>query len=83
MQLIYQCNIELANLRFSFYFQAKRIKERHGEESQGAIEIMMKLHKLYEKPGDGEKNTYNVDITEKMTKKDVLNKVLEILKEKC
>ena len=73
----------LANLKIIFYIQAKRIKERHGEESQGAIEMMMKLHKLYEKPGDGEKNTYNVDITEEMTKKDVLFKVLEILREKC
>ena len=57
------------------------LTERHGEESQGALEMMMKLHKLYEKPGEGEKNTYNVDITEEMTKKDVLNKVLGILKE--
>ena len=73
----------LANLRIVFHIQAKRIKERHGEESQGAIEIMMKLHKLYEKPGEDEKNTYNIDITEEMTKKDVLDKVLEILKEKC
>ena len=83
MQLIYQSKMKLANLRIFFYFQAKRIKERHGEESQGALEMMMKLHKLYEKPGDGEKNTYNIDITEEMTKKDVLKEVLEILEEKC
>ena len=40
---------------------------------------MIKLNKFYEKPGDGEKNTYNVDISEDMTKKDVLGTVLEIL----
>ena len=43
--------------------------------------MLVKLNKFYERPGDGEKNTYNVDITEEMTKKDVLDTVLEILKE--
>ena len=42
--------------------------------------MLVKLNKFYERPGDGEKNTYNVDITEEMTKKDVLDTVLEILK---
>ena len=42
--------------------------------------MLVKLNKFYERPGDGEKNTYKVDITEEMTKKDVLDTVLEILK---
>ena len=63
--------------------QRKRIKERHGEATDGVFEMLTKLHKLYEKPGDGEKNAYNVDITEDMTRKDVFNKVMETLKENC
>ena len=43
--------------------------------------MLVKLNKFYERPGYEEKNTYNVDITEEMTKKDVLDTVLEILKE--
>ena len=65
--------------------QRKRIKERHGEGegSEGVFEMLSKMHKLYEKPGDGEKNAYNVDITEDMTRKDVFNKVMETLKDNC
>ena len=63
--------------------QCKRIKERHGEGSESLSEHLVKMHQLYEKPGDGEKNTYNVDITEDMTRKDVFNKVMEILKDNC
>ena len=63
--------------------QRKRIKERHGEGSESVSEHLVKMHQLYEKPGDGEKNTYNVDITEDMTRKDVFNKVMETLKENC
>ena len=43
--------------------------------------MLVKLNKFYERPGYGEKNTYNVYMTEEMTKKDVLDTVLEILKE--
>ena len=43
--------------------------------------MLVKLNKFYERPGYEEKNTYNVDMTEEMTKKDVLDTVLEILKE--
>ena len=65
--------------------QRKRIKERHGEGegSEGVFEMLSKMHKLYEKPGDGEKNAYNVDITEDMTRKDVFDKVMETLKDNC
>ena len=63
--------------------QRKRIKERHGEAAEGVFDMLVKMHKLYEKPGDGEKNAYNVDITEDMTRKDVFNKVMETLKENC
>ena len=70
---------------FWIIFQAKRVRERAGDDGTNStgeiLEKLIKLNKFYEKPGDGEKNTYNVDITEDMTKQDVLDSVLEILKE--
>ena len=60
--------------------QIKRIKARHGEDlSEGLLDMMSGIHKLYELPGENEPNTFNVDITESMNRKDVLNKVLDIL----
>ena len=47
------------------------------------LELLIKFQKFYEKPGDGEKNTYNVDINPEMTKKDVLDAVLKVIKDKC
>jgi len=61
--------------------QKKRLKERHGEMMMG--DMLEKMFDLYEKPGDGEKNAYNVDITEDMTTKDVLDKVLEVIDKNC
>ena len=61
--------------------QAKRIKERHGDDP-GAVEYCAKFFEWtmdYEGPAEGEKNTFNVEITENMTPKDVMSKVLEIL----
>ena len=60
-----------------------RVKERHGDgtASEGILEMMMKFHKYYEKPEDGEINTYNVDITPEMSRKDVFDKVLEVIKQ--
>ena len=46
-------------------------------------DVMNQVFELYEKPGADEKNTYNVDITEDMTTKDVMEKVLEILDGNC
>ena len=43
------------------------------------FEMFNAMFKFYEGPGDGEKNTYNIDISEDMTPNDVMNKVLEIL----
>ena len=40
---------------------------------------MCEVFTLFEGPGKDEKNTYDVSITEDMTPKDVLNKVLEVL----
>ena len=62
--------------------QAKRIKARHGDDP-GAVEFLANMFNFYEGPGEGEKNTFNVDITETMTPKDVKDKVLEILEKNC
>merc|ERR1711971_1495132 len=44
--------------------QLKRVRERHGEDCGEIAELMNKFSEFYEGPGEGEKNTYNVDITE-------------------
>ena len=44
---------------------------------------MNKFAEFYEGPGEGEKNTYNIDIDEKMTPNDVMNEVLQILDKHC
>ena len=61
--------------------QRKRVTERHGEEGADAIiDFLTKMYQLYEGPGEGEENTFNVDITENMTREDVKQKVLEVLR---
>ena len=62
--------------------QKKRIRERHGDQGEATERILTLAFDLYDKPGDNEENTYNVDITEDMTPKDVFDQVLEII-DKC
>ena len=59
--------------------QHKRLIARHGEVNPELVETLSAYHKLYELPGKNEPNTYNLDITDGMTPKDVMHKVLEIL----
>ena len=60
--------------------QIKRIKARHGADlSDRLLDMMSGIHKLYELPGENEPNTFNIDITESMNRKDVLYRVLDIL----
>ena len=62
--------------------QLKRIKQRHGQESSEAIiNMMSNIYDLYELPGEGEENTFNVEITDELTPNDVLQKVMEIIGE--
>ena len=63
--------------------QGKRITERHGDVAEEIVILMGKHFDMYEKPVEDEKNTYNIDITEDMTPKHVLAKVLEILDKNC
>ena len=59
--------------------QMKRIRERHGDQAEAYEGFVTLAFNLYDKPGQGEENTYNVDITEDMTSKDVFEQVLEII----
>ena len=59
--------------------QKKRIQARHGKNSERIIEILTGLFDLYDLPREGEKNTFNVDITDDMVPNDVVKKVQEIL----
>ena len=61
--------------------QKKRIEARHGtdESSKVILDMMQSIYDLYESPENGEKHTYNVNISENMTPDDVLEKVLTIL----
>ena len=64
--------------------QKKRLKDRHGDSVDTKMgEMLEKMFDLYEKPGDGEENTYKIDITEDMTTKDVLDKVLKVIDKNC
>ena len=58
--------------------QRKRIIARHGKKEGAMMEMLRNIYPFYEGPGDGEKNVYNINITEDMTPDDVLSKALEI-----
>ena len=60
--------------------QKNRVFARHGDVP-GLLEMMTKLFDLYELPGDGEINTYNIDVDEIMNQADVLEKVMGTLDE--
>ena len=60
--------------------QKKRILDRRGDASEDTLKMLAGVFDFYDLPGEFEKNTYNVHITEYMTPKDVMQKVLKILK---
>ena len=55
--------------------QRKRLEGRFGE--QEIPNFLIRLFEESEPAGDDEENAYNIMITEDMSRKDVLNKVLE------
>ena len=65
--------------------QKKRVVARHGdgEEAEGMLKFLTAMYDEYELPGEGEQNCYNVDITDAMTPKDVMEKVFEVLEKNC
>ena len=60
--------------------QKKRILARHDEKAEPhVIQILTGLYEIFDLPGEKEQNTYNVDITDDMSRDDVVEKVKEIL----
>ena len=66
------------NLNMTKECQAERIKQRHGDNVGEAWESFFNL---YEPGEDDEENTFKVTIEDGMTKDDVLQKVLNIVKD--
>ena len=61
--------------------QRRRLLTRHDEKAEAqVIEFLSKIYDIYELPGENEPNTYNVDITDEMTRDDVIDRVQQILK---
>ena len=60
--------------------QEKRLIDRHGNDKM-AIDFLTKIHTMYEPAGDDEPNAIHCLITKDMTRDDVLEKILQLLKE--
>ena len=62
--------------------QKKRIMGRHGEDfPETFLNIMIKMAEIYEPAGAEEENAFNVVITEEDSRDDVLQKIVDIIKE--
>ena len=62
--------------------QKKRVIARHGEDfPETFMELLIKAADLYEPAGAEEENAFNVVITEDDSRDDVLQKIVDILKE--
>ena len=61
--------------------QKKRVDKRHQGSglSEEMLNLMSKMHELYEPAGDDEKNTFNVTVAENMSPSDVMREVEKIL----
>ena len=62
--------------------QRKRLLTRQNEKAEtNTIKYFMNMYDFYELPGENECNTYNVDITDEMTRDDVVRCVEKILQD--
>lgn len=59
--------------------QGARLRARHGDQATTAARLE-NMYNLYEQAGEDEPNTINCVITKDMSKDDVYNKVVELLK---
>ena len=50
-------------------------------QDEEIIKVLTGIFDIYEPPGENERNTYNVKITDEMTQDDVLKQVQKILTE--
>ena len=60
----------------------KRLAARHGDGDAGdkITNILLEMHKFYEKAGEDEENAFNIMIEEDMNSDDVIDKVMDIIK---
>ena len=60
----------------------KRLAGRHGDGDAGdkITNILLEMHKFYEKAGEDEENAFNIMIEEDMNSDDVIDKVMDIIK---
>ena len=74
-------DIVFITLTMSKEAHEKRLKVRHGDEMpETFLAVMSKFQEMYELPGKDEPNTFNVEITLDMSPDDVLDKVLDIMR---
>ena len=69
-------------LNLSLESAQKRLESRHGDV-EGASGLTTKMHKIYQPAEDNEPNTHNIDIDDKMSKADVVAKVMSVVKDTC
>ena len=62
--------------------QLARLKARHGEAND-MFEMLGKMYDIFEPAGDDEPNAIHVLITKEMTRDDVVEKILRLLKDHC
>ena len=58
--------------------QVERLKKRHADSVPDSfMEFWFRYAKMCEPAGDDEKNSFNIEITKKMARKDVINQILK------
>lgn len=72
-------NLIFVVLHMSKEDQGARLRARHGDQKTFAAKLE-NMYNLYEQAGDDEPNTINCVVTKDMSRDDVYNKVLELLK---
>jgi len=58
--------------------QYERVKARHGDEDS-IVEMLAKIHEVFEPAGDDEQNAIHLLVTKDMTRDDVVDKVIRLV----
>lgn len=59
--------------------QMKRVAKRHGDEQSSVVDWLKKLYDLFEPAAEDEENTIGIDVTNEMSREDVVQKILDKL----
>ena len=81
LRKILGCNLTFIVLNMTKEFQKQRLLKRHQPGDEEGLDFLLKLYELFEPAEDGEENAYNVSISKDMSPEDVIEKVIEIVKE--